>query len=191
MVDDDDQLSKTATGITALSNSIKDLQSTLAASNFTIPFVQWGDMPSTGLVPLSTPEFESDPYTGPKSKGVQGITPAPWSPNANPSNALQNYPRLFGQKTNKNKDKPMTMTAQQMGNALGGGANSKNRGLGSGDNSNGGKQNAPKASDYKNQYNKSNAAPKQVIVRINNLMNVDKVDLSNSDKAAVVANLKK
>ena len=192
LVDDDDQLSKTATGITALSNSIKDLQSALAGSNFTIPFVQWGDMPSTGLVPMSTPEFESDSYTGLKNKGVRGITPVPWSPNANPSNALQSYPRLFGQNVNKkNKDKPVTMTAQQMGNALGGGANSKNRGLGSGDNSNNGRgRNAPKASDYKNHYNKNNAAPKQVIVRINNLMNVDKVDLSNPNNAAVVANLK-
>lgn len=48
----------------------------------------------------------------------------------------------------------------------------------------------PSASDYKNHYSKTSAAPKQVIVRIGNLMNVDKVDLSNPDKAAVVASLK-
>ena len=62
-------------------------------------------------------------------------------------------------------------------------------GLGSGGDSNK-NRNTPKASDYKNHYNKGNAAPKQVIVRIGNLMNVDKIDLSNPNNAAVVANLK-
>ncbi len=45
-------------------------------------------------------------------------------------------------------------------------------------------------SKYKNHYNSNAAAPKQVIVRIGNLMNVDKIDLTNERKAAVVANLK-
>ncbi len=46
------------------------------------------------------------------------------------------------------------------------------------------------ASDYKNHYKTNTAAPKQVIVRIGSLMSVDKVDLSNPDKAAVIADLK-
>lgn len=47
----------------------------------------------------------------------------------------------------------------------------------------------PKASDYKSHYNNT-AAPKQVNVTIKNLMNVESVDLSNPDNAAVIANLK-
>lgn len=44
--------------------------------------------------------------------------------------------------------------------------------------------------DYKSNYKNNSAAPKQVIVNIENLMNVDKVDLSNPDNQAVVDNLK-
>lgn len=76
---------------------------------------------------------------------------------------------------------------QTVGNGSGG-----NLGLGTGSNGhkgNGG-NNGPKASDYKNHYNQGNAAPKQVIVRIGNLMNVDKIDLSNPNNAAVIASLK-
>lgn len=53
-----------------------------------------------------------------------------------------------------------------------------------------GRSGGAKASDYKSHYNNGNATPKQVIVRIENLMNVKSVDLSNPDKAAVIANLK-
>lgn len=45
-------------------------------------------------------------------------------------------------------------------------------------------------SKYKNHYSNNAAAPKQVIVRIGNLMNVDKIDLTNEHKAAAVATLK-
>lgn len=47
-----------------------------------------------------------------------------------------------------------------------------------------------KYSDYKSHYNNNSAAPKQVIVKIENLMNVESVDLSNPDNAAVIADLK-
>ena len=47
-----------------------------------------------------------------------------------------------------------------------------------------------KSSDYKSHYNNNSAAPKQVIVKIENLMNVESVDLSNPDNAAVIADLK-
>lgn len=44
--------------------------------------------------------------------------------------------------------------------------------------------------NYKSHYNNNSAAPKQVIVKIENLMNVESVDLSNPDNAAVIADLK-
>lgn len=46
------------------------------------------------------------------------------------------------------------------------------------------------SADYKSHYNNNSAAPKQVIVKIENLMNVESVDLSNPDNAAVIADLK-
>lgn len=46
------------------------------------------------------------------------------------------------------------------------------------------------SSDYKSHYNNNSAAPKQVIVKIENLMNVESVDLSNPDNAAVIGDLK-
>lgn len=46
------------------------------------------------------------------------------------------------------------------------------------------------SSRYKNHYTSQNAAPKQVIVRIGNLMNVQSVDLTNKDNAMVIDNLK-
>lgn len=47
-----------------------------------------------------------------------------------------------------------------------------------------------KSSDYQSHYKSSSAAPKQVIVKIENLMNVESIDLSNPDNAAVIADLK-
>lgn len=61
---------------------------------------------------------------------------------------------------------------------------------GSSTNSPGSKSSGVDSSQYKNHYNKSNAAPKQVIVRIGNLMNVESIDLSNPDNEAVITNLK-
>ena len=76
----------------------------------------------------------------------------------------------------------MQQRLRQTANAGGGGTSGKTR-AGAG-------YRGPKASDYKNHYNTGNAAPKQVIVRIDKLMNVESVDLSNPDNAAVIANLK-
>ena len=82
----------------------------------------------------------------------------------------------------------MQRRLSQTANAGGGGAVGA-PGAGTGNKGNGG-NGGPKASDYKNHYNTGNAAPKQVIVRIDKLMNVESVDLSNPDNAAVIANLK-
>lgn len=45
-------------------------------------------------------------------------------------------------------------------------------------------------SNYKSHYNNNTAAPKQVIVKIENLMNVKSIDLTNADNVAVVENVK-
>jgi hypothetical protein len=45
-------------------------------------------------------------------------------------------------------------------------------------------------SQYKSHYNNNNAAPKQIIVKIDNLMSVGSIDLSNPNNAAVIADLK-
>lgn len=45
-------------------------------------------------------------------------------------------------------------------------------------------------SNYKSHYKSDTAVPKQIIVKIENLMNVESIDLSNPDKAAVIADLK-
>lgn len=102
----------------------------------------------------------------------------------NPSDQMWHGPIPFQPISNDEMQKRLRQTA---GNGGGG-----NLGLGTGGNGhkgNGG-NNGPKASDYKNHYNQGNAAPKQVIVRIGNLMNVDKIDLSNPNNAAVIASLK-
>lgn len=52
------------------------------------------------------------------------------------------------------------------------------------------KPTVPSQKDYKSNYNNDSAAPKQVIVNISNLMNVDKVDLSKEDNKVAIANLK-
>ena len=43
---------------------------------------------------------------------------------------------------------------------------------------------------YEQKYRSTTAAPKQVIVRIENMMNVESIDLSNPNNQAVVDNLK-
>lgn len=45
-------------------------------------------------------------------------------------------------------------------------------------------------SKYKSHYQSGSAAPKQIIVKIENLMNVKSIDLANSDNVAVIENIK-
>ncbi|NDV63947.1 phage tail tape measure protein [Bacteroides sp. 224] len=45
-------------------------------------------------------------------------------------------------------------------------------------------------SKYKSHYNSGSAAPKQIIVKIENLMNVKSIDLTNSDNSAAIDNIK-
>lgn len=48
----------------------------------------------------------------------------------------------------------------------------------------------PSQSQYSQDYKSSTATPKQVIVRIENLMNVESIDMSNPENVAVISNLK-
>ena len=50
----------------------------------------------------------------------------------------------------------------------------------------------PSASEkgYEQQYRSNSAAPKQIIVQIENMMNVESVDLSNPENKAAVENVK-
>lgn len=48
----------------------------------------------------------------------------------------------------------------------------------------------PNSSDYSTNYKSTSAAPKQIIVKIENLMNVESIDMSNPDNVAVVGDIK-
>ena len=48
----------------------------------------------------------------------------------------------------------------------------------------------PDPKDYQNHYSSNSAAPKQVIVRIGNLMNVESIDMTNPNNAAVINDIK-
>lgn len=48
----------------------------------------------------------------------------------------------------------------------------------------------PNPSDYSTDYKSTSAAPKQIIVKIENLMNVESIDMSNPDNVAVVGDIK-
>lgn len=104
----------------------------------------------------------------------------------NPVDRLWHGPAPYAPIDNAEMQRRLSQTAN-----AGGGGSVGNPGArtGAGNRGNGGGR-GPKASDYKNHYNTGNAAPKQVIVRIDKLMNVESVDLSNPDNAAVIANLK-
>lgn len=104
----------------------------------------------------------------------------------NPVDRLWYGPAPYAPIDNAEMQRRLSQTAN-----AGGGGSVGNPGArtGAGNRGNGGGR-GPKASDYKNHYNTGNAAPKQVIVRIDKLMNVESVDLSNPDNAAVIANLK-
>lgn len=54
----------------------------------------------------------------------------------------------------------------------------------------GGHNNHASTADYKQHYNTNTAAPKQVIVKIENLMNVKSIDLSKADNKEVIDNVK-
>ena len=69
------------------------------------------------------------------------------------------------------------------GDLTGGSGTGRNGGTGG----TGGKENQ---SGYKSHYSSDSAAPKQVIVKIENLMNVKSIDLSNPNNVAVIENLK-
>lgn len=68
--------------------------------------------------------------------------------------------------------------------------NSDNTGPGNG--GGGHTHNTPTGStqDYKNRYKNQAAAPRQIIIKMDSLMNVESIDMTNADNAAVIANVK-
>lgn len=44
--------------------------------------------------------------------------------------------------------------------------------------------------DYKNRYKNQAAAPRQIIIKMDSLMNVESIDMTNADNATVIANVK-
>ena len=50
--------------------------------------------------------------------------------------------------------------------------------------------NTPDPSDYSTDYKSTSAAPKQIIVKIENLMNVESIDMTNPDNVVTLENLK-
>lgn len=85
-----------------------------------------------------------------------------------------------------NADMSNMMAALNTNKTGGGGGTGAGAGTGTGTSGGSGGS----AADYKSNYKSSSAAPKQLIVKIENLMNVESVDLSNPDNAATVSNLK-
>ena len=170
--DKDNSLGEMAQGLMAFSESIQAVKTSLgmpmSTSIFDTPWSQYGTTGNSGA--------------GAQGGGALGLFNTPWSQYGTTGNSGAGK---GGQKAGaKNKPKVTVATLPTA-------ATTANRqpGIGSGGDPNK-KRNGPKASDYKNHYNKNSAAPKQVIVRIGNLMNVDKIDLSNPNNAAVIANLK-
>jgi TP901 family phage tail tape measure protein len=106
------------------------------------------------------------------------------------SNTVRN---AFGLPSNGKASKTKSsMTPQQMANAYA--ASQKNK---TNDNGNpivaddpGSKKKKKGHEGYKSRYGSNTAAPKQVIVNINNLLCVEKIDLSNPDNVEVINNLK-
>ena len=44
--------------------------------------------------------------------------------------------------------------------------------------------------DYKNHYKNQAAAPRQIIIKMDSLMNVESIDMTNADNSAVISNVK-
>lgn len=173
--DKDNSLGEMAQGLVAFSQSIQAVKESLGLPMPNSIF----DTPTLGYTPG---QFGISNGNGLGASGTNwGVSAfsTPWGQYGLGANK-------GGKKAGDKKDKPKVTVA-----TLPTAATTANRqpGLGSGGDSNK-KRNGPKTSDYKNHYNKNSAAPKQVIVRIGNLMSVDKIDLSNPNNAAVIANLK-
>lgn len=200
LVTDDGQLNNISQGIYNFSASIQNLQNVLSTPLWTS---------YSGYIPGGPVVYDSQNFgsgSGSGSGSGNAISDAA-SLIANGTGS----PLVYSPQPIKNdwlfpKQKPLgpylssssvtTMTPQQMGNAVAGGGGKKTGGTGGNGSTTGGNKTnktggsgGAKASDYQSHY-KNNAAPKQVIVRIGNLMNVEAIDLSNPDNAATIANLK-
>lgn len=106
---------------------------------------------------------------------------------------------FFQQSWNRstNSYRPLTLTQQQASNVVANGGGTANGWKSethvdplSTDSSSSGKRHGTKSSDYKS-HQKERAVPKQININIQNLMNVDSIDMTNSDNVAIVDRLKR
>lgn len=81
----------------------------------------------------------------------------------------------------------ITMTPQQMGNAI---ANPNIPGVNGARADNGSNGRGDKSSDYKS-HKTNRAIPKQININIQNLMKVDSIDLTNADNVAIIDRMKR
>ena len=186
LVTDNGQLNDVSEGIDKFSASIQNLQGVLNNTSL------WS--PNSGFL-QGTGSLMYDSSGGSSGDGVSNMVSMvtgnnDWKPTVSLAPPTSNKNSWLTQKPLGPylPGRNITMTPQQMGNAVTGGNGGKTGGNGGKTGGNGGNGGA-KASDYKSNY-KSSAAPKQVIVRIGNLMNVEAIDLSNPNNAATIANLK-
>lgn len=101
-----------------------------------------------------------------------------------------------------NSSKPLTLSREQASNVVANGGGTANGWKGSGAGTDTGNQNGGatgtggsgsrgmESSDYKS-HQKERALPKQININIQNLMNVDSIDMTNSDNVAIVERLKR
>lgn len=206
LLDDNNQPAQISQGLVDMSNNMTNLLTTVQNVNS-----QWPTM-----WPIS--------YTVPNQTGLfyDSTSSYNWG-NGTTSNALLINPLTSGDNNSWNWDwvpwgknnwstgsswwnnyltSPMkytttgvTMSPQQMGNAMKGTTTATNPAVFTSTNNptttppHGGSGGVD-PSKYRSHYNKGNAAPKQINVTIKNLMAVDKIDLSNPDNVAVIDNLK-
>lgn len=102
-----------------------------------------------------------------------------------------------------NSSRPQTLSVEGASNAVANGAgtavgwkgaggnnNTDNNGADGANGGNAGGGRGSKSSDYKS-HKQDRAVPKQINIHIQNLMNVDKIDLSNGDNVAIIDRLKR
>lgn len=200
LLDDNNQPAQISQGLVDLSNNMFNLLNTVQTVNSEWPVL----FPTVYNVPGQTGVYYdgSSPYNW-GSYTSNGML---WNPltSTTPTFDWMNWGSSNNGKSgfglNSFYTRPMnytttgvTMTPQQMGNAVKGTTTATptaTNPTGTTTNPRGGGGGGADPSKYRSHYNQGNAAPKQINVTIKNLMAVDKIDLSNPNNVAVINNLK-
>lgn len=195
LIDDNNQPLKISQGLVDMSNNMNNLLTTVQNFNSQWPMVYptvyqaeggWG---YTNTSPynwgaennnLITNGMVVNPLSIDQKTGQQYSWWPLWNGGNNLMTPLMNY-----------KTTGITMTPQQMGNAVAKpktpGANTPN-GNNNGNSGNSGRT-GTKTSDYKS-HQKERAIPKQININIQNLMKVDSIDMTNENNVAIIEKLK-